>query len=315
MIFLASRRAAARYGALDRRDEVNPTARPVLSGFIGALYSRDRIAVKRPMQPRLRPCEPARCLSLPDPASTMCGRYVLASPAEVLAEHFALARVPIYRASYNVAPTALVPVVRISKEGLRECVSMRWGFIPAWAKSITSVPMINNAREESIAGKPSFRAAYRARRAIVPADGYYEWDEKVTPRQPHYFRLAAGGLLGLAGLWERWRGPDGDTIESFAIVTGAANAQTAPIHDRMPRILAPGDYDRWLRAPDPRVLLAAAPVVRLAIHPVTGRVNRVANDGPENIETGAIAAADGRAKRQPRDDGEAPATPLQQRLF
>jgi putative SOS response-associated peptidase YedK len=213
----------------------------------------------------------------------MCGRYIVVSPGEAIAAHFALDAVPLYRASYNVAPTAFVPVIRLNEQGLRECASLRWGLVPPWAKSLAAVPMLNNARAESIATKPAFRDAYTRRRCIVPADGYFEWDEKVKPHRPHFFRLEAGGLLGMAGLWERWIGPDGKPLESFAIVTQAADAQTAPIHDRMPRLLASGEYAEWLGAPDPAALLARPVALRLASHPVSASVNRVANDSAANI--------------------------------
>ncbi|MEO7404059.1 MAG: SOS response-associated peptidase [Burkholderiales bacterium] len=213
----------------------------------------------------------------------MCGRYVLISAGEVIAGHFNLERIPIVQASYNIAPTRMVRVVRVSDDGRRECVFMRWGFIPAWARSLTAVGMLNNARAESIATKPAFRGAYKKRRCIIPADGYFEWDEKVKPHQPYYFRLASGELAGLAGLWETWRSADGEVIDSFAVVTREANDQTRAVHDRMPQLLAPTEYTTWLEAPDPGPLLVAPVSLSVRFHPVARGVNRVAQDEAANI--------------------------------
>jgi putative SOS response-associated peptidase YedK len=218
----------------------------------------------------------------------MCGRYILLSSGEVIAEHFALDRVPIVQASYNIGPTRIVPVIRVNAEGKRECVFMRWGFIPAWAKSPTAVGMLNNARAESVATKPAFRAATRKRRLIVPVDGYYEWDEKVKPHQPYFFRGESGGLMGLAGLWETWRSADGEVIDSFAVITRDANDQTRVVHDRMPKLLAPTEYGSWLETDDPSALLAAPVSLSVRFHPVSRAMNRVAQDSAANIEVADV---------------------------
>lgn len=220
----------------------------------------------------------------------MCGRYVLASPAAAIADHFRVDAVPEFRPSWNIAPTRHVPVIRARADGTRECVLLRWGFIPAWAKSPTAIPMLNNARAESLAIKPAFRAAWKARRCIVPADGYYEWDEKVQPRQPYYFSRPDGGLLALAGLWETWRSPDGELIDSFAVVTREANAATLAIHDRMPKLLEPDEQQRWLFEPDPADLLAAPVRLPLGSRPVGLRINSVRNDTAENLAPLAATA-------------------------
>lgn len=214
----------------------------------------------------------------------MCGRYALTVTAEQIAETFALLTVPAFRPSWNIAPSALVPVVRTAADGGRECVLLRWGFIPAWAKSPTAVPMLNNARAESLAAKPAFRAAWKQRRCVVPADGWYEWDEKVAPRQPYYFARADGRLAALAGLWETWRSPDGELIDSFAIVTRDANEQTRVVHDRMPKLLAPDEIAPWLAADAPLDLLGAPVATPLAIRRVSRAVNNVRNDSAKNIE-------------------------------
>lgn len=217
----------------------------------------------------------------------MCGRYALTVTAEQIAETFGLLAVPAFRPSWNIAPTALVPVVRAAADGGRECVLLRWGFIPAWAKSPTQVPLLNNARAESLAEKPAFRGAWKRRRCVVPADGWYEWDEKVEPRQPHYFHRADGRLAALAALWETWRSPDGELIDSFAVVTRDANAQTRAVHDRMPKLLRDDEIEPWLFAPEPAELLHAPVTVPLAFHRVSRLVNSVRNDSARNIEPAA----------------------------
>lgn len=213
----------------------------------------------------------------------MCGRYVLTSPAEAIVEHFRVDAVPEFRPSWNIAPTRYVPVIRARGDGTRECVLLRWGFVPAWAKSPVAIPMLNNARAESLTEKPAFKSAWKARRCIVPADGYYEWDEKVQPRQPHYFSRADGGLLALAGLWETWRSPEGEIIDSFAVVTRDANEATIPVHDRMPKLLEPEEYQRWLFEPEPADLLHAPVRLPVKSRPVSLRINSVRNDSAENL--------------------------------
>jgi putative SOS response-associated peptidase YedK len=211
----------------------------------------------------------------------MCGRYVLASPGEVIAEHFRLAEVPDHPPRYNIAPTQLALVVRETPQGEREGVFLRWGLIPSWARDPTIGSRLINARAEGLADKPSFRAAFRRRRCLVPADGFYEWRPAAGGRkQPYFIRLASGAPLGLAGLWEQWKGPDGDTVATFTIVTTAANEQLAALHDRMPVVVAPADYDEWLSSPNPSVLLAPWRGEPFELTPVGTRVNNVADDDP-----------------------------------
>lgn len=221
----------------------------------------------------------------------MCGRYVLTTPAQVIADHFAVPAVPAFRASWNIAPTALVPVIRAAADGTRECVLLRWGFVPAWARDPAAMTLLNNARAESLAEKPAFRTAWRKRRCVIPANGWYEWDEKVQPRQPHYFDPVDGRLAAMAGLWESWRSADGEVLDTFAIVTRAANADTAAVHDRMPRLLDPDEMARWL---DPRAepldLLGSPVTVPVRTRPVGLGVNSVRNDSARNVEPVTIVA-------------------------
>ena len=215
----------------------------------------------------------------------MCGRYVLASPGELIAEHFRLSAVPVYPPRYNIAPTMDALVVRETPAGEREAVTLRWGLVPAWAKDAGVGSRMFNARAEGLADKPAFRAAFRRRRCLVPADGFYEWQPVTGGRkQPWFIRLASGAPLALAGLWEHWRGPDGDAIATFTIVTTAANEALRALHDRMPVLVAPADHDEWLSSPNPSVLLAPWAGEPLELRPVGTRVNSARNDSPDLLE-------------------------------
>src|SRR5262245_30614970 len=180
----------------------------------------------------------------------MCGRFTLRTPMTVLVEHFALEvradrQLPLFEARYNIAPTQEVLAVR-EVDGAREASKLRWGLIPSWSKEPGGGPPMINARSETLAEKPTFRTAFRRRRCIIPADGFYEWrksDEGAKgKKQPYWIHRSDGGPVGFAGLWESWR----DSIESCTIVTTAANRTLSQLHDRMPVILAPGDYAEWL---------------------------------------------------------------------
>ncbi len=216
----------------------------------------------------------------------VCGRYVLASPGASLAEHFRLAAVPATPPRYNIAPTQPALVVRMARDGGREAVLFRWGLVPFWAKAPSVGARLINARAEGLADKPAFRAAFRQRRCLVPADGFFEWRAAAGRRkQPYYVRLASGAPFALAGLWEQWRPPaGGDTIATFTIVTTAANAALAAVHDRMPVIVAPGDSAAWLAAPDPSALLRPWAGAAFSITPIGVRVNDVRNDDPELLQ-------------------------------
>jgi putative SOS response-associated peptidase YedK len=215
----------------------------------------------------------------------VCGRYVLTSPGEAIAEHFRLAAVPVYPPRYNIAPTQTALVVRETPEGRREAVGLRWGLIPFWAKEPSIGNRLINARAEGLADKPAFRAAFRRRRCLVPADGFFEWRALAGRRkQPYYVRLAAGEPFAMAGLWEQWRPQQGDTIATFTIVTTAANEALRPVHDRMPVIVAPADYDEWLSSPNPSALLGPWAGAAFEIVPIGTRVNDVHNDDPDLLE-------------------------------
>ena len=208
----------------------------------------------------------------------MCGRFTLTSTPEALAERFGLDAPPGLAPRYNIAPGQDVLVVR-ERAGSRSADLLRWGLVPAWSDSPASGPPLINARAETAAQRPAFRDAFRARRCIVPASGFYEWADRGDFRQPYWIAPPDGAPFGIAGLWERWIGFDGTPLESCALLTTSANAQIAELHARMPAILAPESYAAWLdpaRAVDAFPDLLATP--SFALRPVGTRVNRVDHD-------------------------------------
>jgi len=218
----------------------------------------------------------------------MCGRFTLTSTPEALAERFGLAEPPHCAPRYNVAPGQDVLAIRAGSDGARRAEPLRWGLVPPWSDSPAVGARGINARAETAAHKPAFRDAYRARRCIVPACGFYEWADRGDLRQPYWIGRVDGSPLGIAGLWERWRAPGGAALESCALITTAANARIALLHSRMPAILAPGAYAAWL---DPAcdvaelaALLHPPPPDALDYYPVATRVNRVEIDDPTCLE-------------------------------
>ena len=220
----------------------------------------------------------------------MCGRYTLGAPDDDLADLFELSQVPDLEPRYNIAPTQPVPVVRVGEAGqVRELALVRWGLIPSWSKDPAVGARMINARSETAAAKPSFRAAFKRRRCLIPADGFYEWQRTGGRKQPYYIRRKDRGALAFAGLWERWAGPDGSCIESCTILTTTPNDLLRPLHDRMPVILGPTDFALWL---DPAVaeasriqpLLVPCPADELVAYAVTTQVNSPRNDDPACIE-------------------------------
>lgn len=176
---------------------------------------------------------------------TMCARYSLTTPPEAVRAYFGLGDIEPFPPRYNIAPAQPVAIVRHGYRG-RELALVRWGLIPSWVKDPREFAMLINARAETAAEKPSFRGALRHRRCLVPASGYYEWTGRAGAKIPHLFRPRDGGLLALAGLWEHWLGADGSELETMALLTVAANRSVAAIHDRMPVILNPSQFERWL---------------------------------------------------------------------
>ncbi|MDE0147915.1 MAG: SOS response-associated peptidase [Rhodospirillaceae bacterium] len=225
----------------------------------------------------------------------MCGRFTQLRSWAELHELLDLVGAPLnLRPRYNVAPSQDVAVARAAEQG-RSLAVLRWGLIPAWAKDPAIGHKLINARSETAAKKPSFRSAFRHRRCLIPADGFYEWQRRGGARQPWLFGLRDGAPMIFAGLWERWTVPDGaaltgslaerspgDAVETCTILTTAANEAVATVHGRMPVILPPDSWDAWLAGDE--VPLGPYPADAMTAHPVSTHVNRPANDDPRCVE-------------------------------
>jgi putative SOS response-associated peptidase YedK len=219
----------------------------------------------------------------------MCGRYAFFSPAEAVKRTFALDDVPGLEPRYNIAPTQDVPAVRAGGEGRRAFAMLHWGLVPKWAKERAIGNRMINARAETLAEKPSFRDAFRKRRCLVLADGWYEWQVAAGGKQPWFIRRKDARPFAFAGLWERWKDPaDASMLESCAIVTTDASESIRRIHDRMPVVLAEEDWDRWLDtafsdAESLSRLLRPFDAAGLEAWPVSRQVNAPKNQGPALI--------------------------------
>ena len=248
----------------------------------------------------------------------MCGRFVTTSSPEALRKLFGYADQPNFPARYNIAPTQPVPVV-VLENGERRFRLMRWGLLPSWVKDPKKFALVFNARSETVLEKPAFRNAMKRRRCLIPADGYYEWQASSTRKRPYFIHAADGEPVGLAGLSETWIGPNGEEMDTVAIVTTAAAPNMSVLHHRVPVTIAPGDFDRWLdgNATDAEMastLLVAPPQGAFVWHEVSLAVNRVTNDGPELIvpitaEQAAIeqaASAKPKKKKLPAKEVAAP---------
>ena len=218
----------------------------------------------------------------------MCGRYTLKAPRDAVAEAFDLADVPPLLPRFNIAPTQPVPVVRLDPaSGERSLALLQWGLIPSWADDPAIGNRLINARAETVADKPAFRTAFQKRRCLVVADGFYEW-KRENAKTPYYFRLKAENPFAFAGLYERWEKGD-EPVESCTLITCQANGVVGAVHNRMPVILKPDDYARWLDTERPRSealmqLLAPLPDDWLSAHPVGKLVNNPRNEDPRCIE-------------------------------
>jgi putative SOS response-associated peptidase YedK len=249
----------------------------------------------------------------------MCGRFVITSPPEALRQIFGYLEQPNFPPRHNVAPTQPVPVV-IVDNGVRHFRLMRWGLLPAWVKDPRKFALLINARAETVLEKPAFKNAIRRRRCLIPADGYYEWQASGTRKRPHFIHRRDGQPIGLAGLAETWTGPNGEELDTVAIVTASAGADLAALHDRVPMTIAPDDFEGWLDcsledAEAAMALMTAPQEDEFTWHETSTRVNRVANDDaqltlpitPEQREAEAPKPAKKSAPRKPvaaaREDG------------
>ena len=223
----------------------------------------------------------------------MCGRFTLHTLPDVLQDHFGVDQLPSELApSYNIAPSQDIAAVRMLGER-RRLDMLRWGLVPAWAKDVKIGYRMINARAETVADKPAWRTAFRLRRCLIPADGFYEWRRTADGKQPYHIRMKDGGVFGLAGIWERREAADG-VLESCSIIVTEANDTIRPVHDRMPVIIAPGDYGAWLDPGlrDPGALqhyLRAWPAGEMEVYPVSSRVNRPVNNDAHCIEALEVA--------------------------
>jgi putative SOS response-associated peptidase YedK len=211
----------------------------------------------------------------------MCGRATMSASPDELAELFHLTELPLVEPRYNIAPTEPMAVIRTP--GRLEL--LRFGLIPPWATDPREGTRFINARAETVAKQPAFRDAFRHRRCLVVVSGFYEWQVRGKKKQPFFVHREDGKPFALAGLWATWRSRDGQVVDSCSVITRVPSAMLAGVHDRMPVVLAPSDYDRWI---DPGTSDAASflegHAEQLVIHPVSMRVNKAGTEGPELIE-------------------------------
>ena len=206
----------------------------------------------------------------------MCGRYTLHSNPEVVALLFGLSEIPAYTPRYNIAPSAQVLIVR-QNEAAAVASHVRWRLVPRWAKDPSVGARMNNARAETVAQKPSFREAYRKRRCLLPANGFYEWKLENGLKQPYYVYPSGGALFAFAGLWEQW-----NDLQTCAVITTDANEKMAAVHERMPVIVSPAEYSAWLAGDE--VALRACPESAIDIRRVGRAVNNARLDVPSLLE-------------------------------
>jgi putative SOS response-associated peptidase YedK len=223
----------------------------------------------------------------------MCGRFAFYSPSEAAAALFGVSGSIPVEARYNIAPTQYIAAVRNGEDEERELVMLRWGLVPSWAKDPSIGNRMINARAETVAEKPSFRAAYRRRRCVVLANGFYEWRREGDIKTPYFISLASGKPFALGGLWESWHNRESDdTIQTTALITTAANEFMRPLHHRMPMILETDAANDWLGGDNAMLETATEKNPPLRAWPVDRRVNNARNQGEELIEPDGDALSD-----------------------
>jgi putative SOS response-associated peptidase YedK len=220
----------------------------------------------------------------------MCGRFAFFSPHEAIERLFGVVGAPPVEPRYNIAPTNYVPAVRVDSEGVRRLAMLYWGLVPSWAKEKAIGARMINARAETLKEKPSFRTAYKRRRCLVLANGYYEWQAVAGGKQPWYFHMRDDAPFAFAGLWESWVEKPGERpLESCTVITTGATPRFAHIHDRMPVIVPRDAYGRWIDAASQDAAALDALLVPYAgddftVHPVSRRVSNARNQGADLIE-------------------------------
>jgi len=209
----------------------------------------------------------------------MCGRYSLLAPAEAVRGLFKCVReIPKFSPRYNIAPTQSAPVVILHDNGERTLSMMRWGLVPTWSAGPDKRFSMFNARAETVATKPAYRSAFRKRRCLVPADGFFEWKKKLNVRQPYRISLEDDSVFAFAGLWEHWEKGSTSVINSFTILTTSANSLISTIHARMPVILPSEVHTDWLSGPKPEELLSPYSVAKMKTYPLDSYVNNAHHD-------------------------------------
>ena len=220
----------------------------------------------------------------------MCGRYALSATAAELIEHFQLLACPEFSPRFNIAPQSSIPVIRQKPGAGRVGQLVKWGLIPSWAKDPGIGNKLNNARGETVAEKPAFRSSFAKHRCLIPANGFYEWKALAGRKQPYYIHpTTPGDIFAFAGLLAAWTPTDGETVVSTCIITTGPNEIMAPIHDRMPAILQPGQFDAWL---DPdnhdtaalKTMLGPCRADLMSAYPVSPAINSGRTEGPECID-------------------------------
>lgn len=247
----------------------------------------------------------------------MCGRFLLTSPPKAVHDLFATVETPDFPPRYNIAPSQPISVVLL--EGPERHIKlMRWGLIPSWVKDPRTFSLLFNARADSVLDKPSFKNAMKRRRCLIPSDGFYEWQTLGAAKKPFYIHPAKRGPIAFAGLYETWEGPNGEVMDTVAIITTDASGDLRAIHDRMPVVIAPEAFDLWLdcnrvNAETAAALLVSAPRGFFAFHEISNAVNRAAADGPHLIvpvgdapvvQVAEPAPPPPKPRKKPVDDGQ-----------
>lgn len=222
----------------------------------------------------------------------MCSRYFLDADGNVIAYTFS---VPVHeriRKRFNIAPSQEAPVVRARESGAREVAMLRWGLVPSWAKDASMASRMINARSETVKEKPAFRQAFKSRRCAIPASGFYEWTGEAKHRVPHAISVEGRPLVAFAGLWECWKDGEGKPLETFTILTTAANRFVSGMHDRMPAILADGDLDAWLTGgiEDAWKVIRPYPDDAMRERVVSRALNNPRNESPDVWTAGSDAS-------------------------
>lgn len=206
----------------------------------------------------------------------MCGRYNLIATGQQIMDHFGLPSLPAQDPDYNIPPGQKILAIVQLEDGSSKAVNLHWGLIPSWAKDHAIANRLINARAETLTEKPSFKKAFQHRRCLIPATGFYEWQATTTRKQPYHIHKPDNSLFAFAGIWEHWKN-DQETVYSCAIITTDANGTMTPIHDRMPVIIAPEDYNRWLNKQATNIkiadFLATDAYASMQANPISTRIN------------------------------------------